>query len=381
MPNPVNALPHVPCWDPWILKDDGIYRLFYLSGRTDLDPWWRTSWICGAQSADMLHWKHLGPVLEPLDNQGWESGRLFAGSAYKEADTYYLFYSAACESDIAKEAIGLATSSDGTSWRRFEQPLLSPQEHAPVVPVADVDYAGRCNWSDHLHWRDPYVVKEPLTQKYYLFFCASLRGASLYQGGVGVAIADHLAGPYQLLPPVAGPGVEAPEPPEESVATLSPAVSPAAVSPAAMLPAQSVDHTASWPFYHLERPQVIYFQGQYHLFFSCFKNFVNPLWLDQVGPHRVSDSTLYWYVSDSITGPFKPTSALPVVPGSETTGLYGTTFSTLPELESWEEIGGASEVKLTVLGWYSKDYRLAIAQEFQGIWDASGLRIVASAEG
>ncbi len=357
MSNPVGSISHIPCWDPWILKDKEIYRLFYLSGRTDQDPWWKTSWICEAQSSDMLHWRHLGPVLQPLDNQGWESGRLFAGSAYKEVDTYYLFYSAACESDISAEAIGLATSVDGINWQRQESPLLSWQKSSSADSSSAVNYAGRCNWSNHLHWRDPYVVKDPVTQQYYLFFCASLSGASLYQGGVGVAMArpskgisDHLSGPYQLLSPVAGPGVE------------------------------KSDDSASWPFYHLERPQVIYFQGKYHLFFSCFKNFVNPLWLAQVGSDRVTDSTLYWYVSDAITGPFRPTSDLPVVPGSETTGLYGTTFSPLPGLESWQAISEASEVKMTVLGWYTRDYRLAIAQEFHGIWTASGLKIVAASD-
>jgi hypothetical protein len=342
MPNPSESMSQAPCWDPWILKDKEIYRLFYLSGRTDQNPWWKTSWICEAQSSDMLHWQHLGPVLQPLDspsdNGSWESGRLFAGSAYKEADTRYLFYSAACESDISQEAIGLAISTDGMSWQRLDNPLLSFQKDASSDSSLGAYYAGRCNASNHLHWRDPYVVKEPITQKYYLFFCASLTGASLYQGGVGVAIADHLAGPYHLLPPAAGSGV----------------------------------------FHHLERPQVIYFQGQYHLFFSCFKDFINPLWLEQVGANRVSDSTLYWYVSDSIAGPFEPTSSLPVVPGSETTGLYGTTFSPLPWLENWQQINAASEVKMTVLGWYSQNFRLAVAQEFYALWTASGIEIVAT---
>jgi hypothetical protein len=366
MPNPLSS--HIPCWDPWILKDRDIYRLFYLSGRTDQEPWWKTSWICEARSSDMRQWQHLGPILQPLNNQGWESGRLFAGSAYKEADTYYLFYSAACESDIATEAIGLATSTDGINWQRLEHPLLSFQPDTSLNFVSKAPdlgiYAGRDSQSNHLHWRDPYVVKDPLTQQYYLFFCASVMAAaseqSFYQGGVGVAmakpskgIANHIGGPYQLLSPAAGPGI-------------------------------TTTDADTWPFHHLERPQIIYFQGQYHLFFSCFKDFVNPRWLSRIGANRVSDSTLYWYVSDSITGPFEPSSPVPVVPGSESTGLYGTTFSPLPLLENWQQIHHASEVQLAVLGWYAKDFRLAIAREFYGIWNFSGskssLKIVADSE-
>ncbi len=355
MPAPADSMPLSPRWDPWILKDKEIYRLFYLSGRTDQDPWWKTSWICEARSSDMLHWKHLGPVLEPLADKdgekGWESGRLFAGSAYKEERTYYLFYSAASESDISGEAIGLASSADGLCWQRLDHPLLSFQENSSGESSLALGYAGRCNGSNHLHWRDPYVVQEPITKQYYLFFCASLRGKSFYQGGVGVAVANQIAGPYRLLPPVAGPGV--------TVADSS-------------VP----DATASWPFYHLERPQVIYFQGKYHLFFSCFKEFVNPLWLEKIGSHRVTDSTLYWYVSDEITGPFEPADALLAVPGSEATGLYGTTFSPLPMLEDWQQMSEASSVEMTVLGWYSRDYRLAIAREFRAVWTASSLKII-----
>ena len=324
---------------------DGVsYRLFYLSGRTDQIPWWKTSWICAAHSSDMRHWQHLGPVLEPLADQGWESGRLFAGSAYLEEDTYYLFYSAAPERDISEEAIGLATSSDGQQWQRQSRPLLSFED---ALSGGD-RYAGRCNWSGHLHWRDPYVVKDPLSQKYYLFFCASLTSSSLYQGGIGVAVAEQLAGPYQLLPPAAGPELLA-----------------------------GTEDSAHWPFYHLERPQVIYSQGKYHLFFSCFKEFVNPDWLEKVGSEKVTDSTLYWYVSDRITGPFQPVSELPVVLGSRSTGLYGTTLCSLSSQGASQ--GTQPSEKMTVLGWYYDRYQLAVSQEFKAIWTPAGLEIVSGA--
>ncbi|MEL7224883.1 MAG: glycoside hydrolase family 68 protein, partial [Cyanobacteria bacterium J06576_12] len=294
-PNPSS----LPRWDPWILPDGDGYLLFYLSGRTDEDPWWKTSWICGGYSQNGKHWHHSGPVIEPLPNQGWESGRIFAGSAYKENDRYYLFYSAASEDDIANEAIGLATSQDGKSWQRALQPLLSWKDSVNIRSSGGVGYAGRCNWDNHLHWRDPYVVKSAADEKYYLFFCTSLTGAERYQGGLGIAIADKINGPYQLLPPAAGPGIAS---------------------------NTNSAETELWPFYHLERPQVIFFQGRYHLFFSCFKESINPLWLAEIGENKVSDSTLYWYVSEKITGPFHPANDLPVVPGSESTELYGTTF-------------------------------------------------------
>lgn len=352
-----------PRWDPWVLKDGDTYHLFYLGGRTDQDPWWKTSWICGARSDDFRHWQHIGRVLEPVPSnsdregphRGWESGRLFAGSTYKAEGRYYLFYSAASEADIAQEAIGLATSADGVQWQRSEQPLLSFAQAANVQAPLGVSYAGRCQWANHLHWRDPYVVQSVETQKYYLFFCASLTHINRYQGGLGVAVANRLEGPYRLLPPAAGPGIQQ------------------------KLTRETDD--SLWPFYHLERPQVIFCQGRYHLFFSCFKDFVDPAWLAQVGPQNVGDSTLYWYVADDITGPFTPIADLPVVPGSQETGLYGTSFFKLPS----KAVGSkgtvfkpSDAVEMTVLGWYHQNYRLAIAQEFSAIWTPESLRIVAN---
>ncbi|WP_121970006.1 beta-fructosidase [Leptolyngbya sp. BC1307] len=370
MPTPPAAT-QPPCWDPWLLQEDGsgqsdTYRLFYLSGSTDQDPWWQTSWICEAHSQDMCHWHHTGPVLEPLAGQGWESGRIFAGSAYQEENTRYLFYSAASKSEISKEAIGLATSTDGQHWHRFDKPLLLLADDCDVCTNTGIGYAGKCNWASHLHWRDPYILKAPATQKYYLFFCASLTGSALYQGGVGVATADHLAGPYRLLPPVAGPGVVA-----EELSSTSDSVSDSVAD-------EPADASARWPFYHLERPQVIYFQGKYHLFFSCFKEFVNPLWLEEIGSDNVSDSTLYWYISDQITGPFEPAGPLPVVPGSEATGLYGTTFFPKTHRGNWQQADLSNEIEMSVLGWYSENYRLAVSQEFIAIWTQSGLKIAAN---
>ncbi|MGC1527698.1 MAG: hypothetical protein WA783_16765 [Phormidesmis sp.] len=201
------AMPTLPRWDPWVLRDGDAYRLFYLGGRTDQDPWWKTSWICGGYAQGWGQWQHTGPLLEPLleplAGDGWESGRIFAGSTYKEAGLYYLFYSAASQADIANEAIGLATSTDGVHWQRAERPLLSwkdaVKDAADVRSPSGVGYAGRCNLAGHLHWRDPYVIKSAIKsagpdeqEKYYLFFCTSLTATKQYQGGLGVAVSDRL---------------------------------------------------------------------------------------------------------------------------------------------------------------------------------------------
>jgi beta-fructofuranosidase len=325
------------CWDPWLLKDDDYYRLFYLSGNPDQDPWWKTGWIGGAISSDLKHWHNQGPVLEPLPEQPWESGRIFAGNCYKEDGQYYLFYSAANAQEFDQETLGLAISSDGETWQRQPAPLLK-------LPAEDPIY-GRCHSTGHLHWRDPAIYKDDASGKYYLYFCAFLAGMGSeeanFLGGLGLAIADQLPGPYQLLPPAIGPTRET---------------------------------AITWPFYHLERPQILYIENQFHLFFSCFKDYMNPQWLSKIGADSVTDSTLYWYVADQIIGPFKPISPVPIVPGSNDTGLYGTQFFSLQETEDEDE--------LLVLGWFHETYQPAISQEFKALYHpgqfTKTLRIVAN---
>lgn len=308
-------------WDPWILQDGDIYRLFYLRGLPKQTPWWKVSKIYGAISTDLKHWQDLGTILEPEPANYWESGRIYAGCAYKEDGIYYLFYSGGGNEGIhlKNEAIGLATSSDGLHFSRYSnRPLIMPDDNDP--------WYGRCNWTGHFHWRDPYIFKDEQTSKYYVFICASAKTPGNFQGCVGLAVADKISGPYEILPPA----VKVP-----------------------------VDAAEDWPYYHLERPQVIHKDGKYHLFFSCFKMFMNPNWLQKVNSKRVTNSSLYWYISDNLTGPYEPVNQDDfIIRGSETTGMYGTNFlrvSTDPE-------------ELIAYGWYHRLHALGVSQAFQVNW-------------
>lgn len=307
-------------WDPWILKDENVYRLFYLRGLEGQTPWWIVSKLCGAISTDLIHWQDIGTILEPEPANDWESGRIFAGCTYKEDGIYYLFYSAAGKEGIhlKTEAIGLATSRDGLHFTRYSNNyLLKPDDDDPWYGIWD--------WTAHFHWRDPYIFKDD-TGKYYMFICASAKAPGNFQGCVGLAVADKITGPYKILPPA----VQVP-----------------------------IDTAEDWPYYHLERPQVIYKGGKYHLFFSCFKMYMNPRWLQKVNSKRVTNSSLYWYVSDTVEGPYKPINDDDfIVRGSETTGIYGTNFmqvSTDPE--EW-----------IAYGWYHRLHALAVSQAFRVDW-------------
>ncbi|KAM3093757.1 beta-fructosidase [Phormidesmis sp. 146-35] len=308
-------------WDPWILKTGNLYRLYYLRGLEGQTPWWTVSNLCGAVSEDLENWHDLGTLLKPNPNHSWESGRICAGCTYQEDGVLYLFYSAGGKEmpDLRNEAIALATSTDGLHWQR-------QLDHFPLIPTEQDPWYGRCNLTQHVHWRDPYVFKDPQDDRYYLFICASAKTPGNFQGCVGLAVSDTIAGPYQLLPPVSAPTLE------------------------------TADH---WPFYHMERPQVLFKNGRYHLFFSCFRVYLNPSWLSQVNSRYITNSTLYWYVSDAVTGPYLPMfENESIVPGSDRVGMYGMNF--LPVTERLDDF--------IAYGWYHRLHTLGVSSALRATW-------------
>ncbi|AFZ22697.1 beta-fructosidase, levanase/invertase [Cylindrospermum stagnale PCC 7417] len=320
-------------WDPWILRDGDIYRLFYLGGPKAVDPrtpWWAEATIYGAISSDMKHWQDLGVILEPDPKNPLESQRMLAGSTYQENGIYYLFYSAAGKEDMWNEEIGLATSTDGIHWQR-------QSSHPIFVNLDERDrWYGKYDFTftngetiTHRHWRDPYIVKEEQTGKYYMFICAAAKelAASPFCGCVALAVADSIAGPYTLLSPACMP---------------------------------ILDRTSESIYIEMERPQVIYQNGKYHLFFSCWPHRLNPKWIQQVSQERISPSSLYWYVADEITGPFKAVSKKPVVMGSEKTGMYGTNFFPSPN----------NSKEFIAIGWYHNLLSLGVSPSlFPVFWN------------
>lgn len=328
-------------WDPWILKDDDYYRIYYLSNpkvsKVDVHgSWWNEASIYGAISTDLKNWKNLGLILEPDPENFWESQRILAGCTYKENNTYYLFYSAAGIQDSLDEVIGLATSTDGLHWRRCSSnPLFSNLHDRNRWYGKYEGEFGNGKLVEHRHWRDPYIVKDHGTGKYYMFICAASqqRGPSPFRGCVGLAVADKIAGPYELLPPACAPVVKDSN---ESV------------------------------FVEMERPQVIHKGGKYHLFFSCWPHRLNSKWLQQVGQERITASSLYWYTADNITGPFIPTSDKPIVIGSEKTEMYGTNFFPAPQKLKEEFIAS---------GWFNWSFTLGVSPSFRVMWNDSSIRI------
>lgn len=115
----------------------------------------------------------------------------------------------------------------------------------------------------------------------------------------------------------------------------------------------------------MERPQVIYKHGKYHLFFSCWTRWLNPKWIDRVGWKNINNSSLYCYVSDCIDGPFEPVSEKPICLSSDRTGIYGTNFLAV----------GENQEEFIAYGWYYRLMKLGILPVFKVKWSSNSITI------
>jgi predicted GH43/DUF377 family glycosyl hydrolase len=101
-----------------VLKEGGLYRLWY-----EAVPGPNQASVGYATSTDGVSWQKQGIVITP--SAGWEggpNGEVSPQSILVENGVYRLWYHSY---DGAKRRIGYAESSDGISWTKYADPVLS----------------------------------------------------------------------------------------------------------------------------------------------------------------------------------------------------------------------------------------------------------------
>ncbi len=93
-----------------VLKEAGVYELWY---HAEGD---QGAIIARATSPDGLDWTKHGPVLLS-DPAGWDDDALWSPSVLKVDGTYWMWYSACCWDE--RLAVGVVTSTSGITWTRF----------------------------------------------------------------------------------------------------------------------------------------------------------------------------------------------------------------------------------------------------------------------
>jgi predicted GH43/DUF377 family glycosyl hydrolase len=118
-------------WDPTVLKEGSLYKMWYTGGDGV------TSRIGYATSPNGLTWTKYGgnPVLSPSGS--WETRGIIGASVISDTGLYKMWYTGFNSSGIGR--IGYATSPDGVAWTKYGG-----------NPVLDIGPAGS--------WEDAYVL-------------------------------------------------------------------------------------------------------------------------------------------------------------------------------------------------------------------------------
>lgn len=283
-------------WDSWIEvdpreQDPPRYLLYHLGvpkgcTKAEMDD---QAVIRVAESTDLTHWTDRGIAMSPSEAGGWDDLSIWSGHTLWDPDSeaFYLYYTGRNQMDGPRPAmvqrIGVAKSKDGIHFERVstDKPLLESDGlwyEGAQDPIGATVQA----------WRDPFVMKDPDSGKYVMFFTAKTKPKwspvewldernpwrerfSLMKywpfpearGCIGWAMADSPEGPFELQPPIVAPG----------------------------------------KFLEMEVPQIITRtdpddgQEKHYLFFSTFPQSYHYRWKKEVGCHR----GLHGYVTDSLT--------------------------------------------------------------------------------
>ncbi|MHC4871134.1 MAG: glycoside hydrolase family protein [Planctomycetota bacterium] len=159
-------------------------------------------------SDNLLEWEELPTALEATEEDGgFESYTLYDLQVFENEGKYYLFYTGLDTPSAPgqKQAIGLAVSDDLINWTRVsKEPVLEcdPEYYEQQVPEC-ATYQDK----DRLRmwFRDPWVIKNPVTGKFGMAVAARTReGDPDLRGCFSWAESDDLIN-WQSHPPCFAP--------------------------------------------------------------------------------------------------------------------------------------------------------------------------------
>jgi len=181
--------------DPTVIRVGDEYHLFSELAPLEVEPGARGVRVVGhAVSRDLLRWEELPIALECGPPGGFDADSIYHMDVLVHEGTWYMFYTGL---DIAgpgqRQAIGLATSPDGITWRKHAgNPVLRahPRWYEQAIPreatYQEKDF-GR------LWFRDPVVVRDHAARRWVMLVVA--RDASRHpdvRGCLARATSDDL---------------------------------------------------------------------------------------------------------------------------------------------------------------------------------------------
>ena len=163
-----------------IVKQDGIYHLFYIRNNPNL-PAESTQVDFGhAISKDLYFWTPEPPVLPTRPGQ-FDASHVWAPSIVRRDSVYYMFYTGVVDSSSTYQLyqrMGLATSTDLYTWNPLE---------LPVYGCGQVPWCA-CDSTDSKPFRDPFVMEDPTTPGRWLMYYSTAPASD--PGGMIIAVAS-----------------------------------------------------------------------------------------------------------------------------------------------------------------------------------------------
>ena len=245
-------------WDSWLIKVKNTYHLFYLQADNSISPENRHDFasIGHAVSKDIIVWKDLGTALKPGKEGSWDDLCIWTGNTIKKDDSYFMFYTGRGKKQPLKQGIGVAISKDLVKWRRnsFSE-IIEPDDNYDLRLMKN-------KWGNPPAWRDPYVFRDPLSNKYYMTISARAKNKEMkWNGCIGFAVSEDM-NKWELKKPILNPQI----------------------------------------FDEMETSQILFVEGKYYIFFSSYLKKLGNSYSNK----KKLSSGLYCYFSQNIEGPYLP---------------------------------------------------------------------------
>jgi beta-fructofuranosidase len=192
-------------WDSWYAYDGERWHAYFLQAPKSIgDPELRHLNVSQgrAVSTDLVNWTHLGTCFEPSKGPGWDDKTTWTGSVTQGQDgLWHLFYTGGCAAERALyQRIGHATSTDMHNWQRVGDGLCLDLL-GPNARFYEVEHMVG-HWHDRA-MRDPWVMRDPATNGWLMFFTARAPGIGEPNAGGAIGLAtSHDLYEWTLQPPV-----------------------------------------------------------------------------------------------------------------------------------------------------------------------------------
>lgn len=147
-------------WDSWFAKSGKTFHAFYLQASRALgDPQrrHRNTSVGHAISTDLTNWTVVRDALTPSESPAFDSWTTWTGSVIEHEGRWYMFYTGTSREDAGqRQAVGLATSDDLTTWTKYV-PEAGPGQ--PLVAADPRWYQTLAGGFNLEPFRDPWVFK------------------------------------------------------------------------------------------------------------------------------------------------------------------------------------------------------------------------------